>query len=375
MAGLVNALVQRQQQVGPSPTVSSQERPGNPGAQSQLGGAFNFPIFNQSGSSDTRPNGPAQDWTVTGPDGKPVPYNQWPNQSNTYTSPDEIARRQDSYAQAQNIINQYRQSLDSGLAGLNDSRAQMMLNQAARDRQFGAMQGAYNSQLQGQLAEANLDIQAADLQYNNMPLWQSFLAQQWGNTMTAGKADLDFIAEQQVNSANQRLIDWREIQQGRKEVDQQATRARRDATSAAVVGGVIQNAKQDYADIDQERGNALYGLDIQDERSRLSETQRRQELSNRRKQLIGDLTGFDISTREQQAKLREREQLLGIEAQKARLKPRQLMDAMNVSLQRLGLDKVMSTGQYLEAMANAGAQERALFDQFNRGSAEALMWR
>lgn len=352
---------------GPSPTIGSPERPGNPGSTVQPGGSLApyFPIFGTRGGSDSRPEGPAQDWIVGDKNGNTVPFGEWPNQGNDYTSPDEIARRDQARRDAQAIVDMYRQGLDSGIAGLNDSRAALMNNQAARNKQFDITQGAYQNQLAGQLAEANLNIQGFDIQQQNFPQWYKFLAEKWGNAMTAGKADLDYIAKQQVNSANQRLIDWREIQQGKKEVGQQATTARRDATSSAVVGGVIQNAKQDYADIEQERGNALYGLDLADQKSQLSEKQRREELSNRRSQLIADLTDFDINTREGQAKLREREQLLGIEAQKARLKPRQLQDAMNVTMARLGLEKVMSQGQYLEAMANANAQERALLNQFN----------
>jgi len=350
---------------GPGPTITSPERPGNPGASPQPGSSG-------ASTSNSRPpaGSAANDWTVSGPDGKPIPYGQWPNQN-----PDSKATIDQRNAQrdaANAFIDMYRGQMNSGLASLNDSRARLMLNQSARDRAFNATQGAYQNQLAGQLAEANLDIQGFDIQQQNFPQWYKFLAEQWGNTMEAGKHDLDFIAQSQVNSANQRLIDWREIQQGRKEVGQQAARGIRDATSAATVSGVIQGAKQDFADIEQERGNALYGLDLADQKSRLSETQRRQELSNRRHQLIGDLKGFDINTRESQAKLREREQLLGIEAQKARLKPRQLQDAMNVTLQRLGLDRTMSTGQYLEAMANAKGQERALLDSFNQQSWAAL---
>jgi hypothetical protein len=313
---------------------------------------------------------PRDDWTVYGPDGKPVPRSDWPNQNPD--SKNTINQRNAERDAAQSFIDMYRNQLNEGLAGLNDSRAQQMINQQARESAYGSIQGAYKNQLAGQLENANLDIMGVGIQQSFMPQWNNFLSEQWGNAMTAGKADLDYVAKQQVNSANQRLIDWREIQQGRKEVDQQATIARRDATSAAVVGGIIQNAKQDYGDIDQERGNALYGLDLADQKSRLSEKQRREELSNRRAQLIGDLTAFDINTRESRAKLQEREQLLGIEAAKARLQPRMLMDQMNVTLQRLGLDRTMSTGQFLEAMANASAQERALLTQFNQDSWAAI---
>jgi len=267
-------------------------------------------------------------------------------------------------ANANSTLAQNNASIDATIARLRN-------NQNARNQQFGNSEAAYKNQLAGQLANANLDIQGYDIQQQNFPQWYKFLAEQWGNTMEAGKHDLDFIAQQQVNSANQRLIDWREIQQGKKEVGQQAERGIRDATSAATVSGVIQGAKQDFGDIEQERGNALYGLDLQDQKSRLSETQRRQELSNRRHQLIADLKGFDINTRESQAKLREREQLLGIEAQKARLQPRMLQDAMNVTLANLGLDKVMSQGQFLESLANADAQKQAALSQYLQ---EASAW-
>lgn len=370
MAGLVDTFARRTAATqptrfnstaggGPSPTISSVERPGNTGSQTQ-------PSSNSRVSATG--SGSGKGWTVHDPNGNSVPYGSWPNQQSTYPTSGEVAARDEARRAAEGIINSYRTSLDSGLAGLNDSRAQMMLNQSARDRAYNATQGAYQNQLAGQLAEANLDIRGYDIQQQNFPQWYKFLAEQWGNTMEAGKHDLDFIAQSQVNSANQRLIDWREIQQGKKEVGQQAARGIRDATSSATVSGVIQGAKQDFADIEQERGNALYGLDLQDQKSRLSETQRRQELANRRHQLIGDLKGFDINTRESQAKLREREQLLDIEAQKSRLKPRQLQDAMNVTLQRLGLDKTISTGQFLESMSNANAQERALLDSFNQQS-------
>lgn len=293
------------------------------------------------------------------------------NAANTgpYPSPPPRTYTRDNSADIQAIIDQYRMGTDSAIAGINGQRAAMMNNQAARQGAYDAQEAAYRNQLNSSLAEAALGIKETDIQQANFPQWYQFVAEQWGNRMTAGKHELDFIAQQQVNSANQRLIDWREIQQGRKEVGQQAERATREATSSATVSGVIQGAKQDFADIDTERGNALFDLDTADARSRLNETQRRQELANRRHQLIADLTSFDISTREQQARLREREQLLGVEAERARLRPRQLMDAMNVTMANLGLDRVMSTGQFLEGMANANAQEQALLQQFLRDAA------
>jgi hypothetical protein len=205
-----------------------------------------------------------------------------------------------------------------------------------------------------------------------MPKWNQFLSEQWGNKMRTGKSSLDRVDQQWVLANEGREIDKREIAQGRREVDQQALRGIRDATSAATVGGVIQAAKQDYGDIEQDRGNALYGLDITDQKSALANRDQRSELADRRRQLLGDLTAFDITTRESRAKLAEREQMLKIEAEKARLQPRMLMDQMNVTLQRLGLDKTISTGQFLEAMANATAQERALLSQFNSDSWAAI---
>jgi hypothetical protein len=335
----------------------SPERPAQQG-----GGVSSFPIFNPKPPGPKPPG--ANDWTVYGPDGKPIPYQNWPNPNPT--SGDEVARRREEQRRAEALANIYQNSLNSGIAGINDSRAAMMLNQAARNAGYGQTANAYQRQLAGQLAEANLDIRAADIQLGNMPQWQSFLAQQWGNRMTAGRDELNYIGQQGVNNVRQRMIEWRGIQQGRKEVGQQAERATREATSSATVSGVIQGAKQDFADIETERGNALYGLDLEDQQSRLNETQRRQELSNRRSQLMADLRSYDISTREQQARLREREQLLGIEAERARMKPGQLQDAMAVTLSRLGLEQSMSTGQFLESMANANAQERALIDQFLR---------
>jgi hypothetical protein len=132
-------------------------------------------------------------------------------------------------------------------ARIDGNIAMLMNNQAARNAGFANSEQAYKNQLAGQIANANLDIQGFDIQQANYPQWYKFLAEKWGNAMTAGKADLDFIAKQQVNSADQRLIDWREIQQGKKEVEQQSGVARREATSAAVVGGVIQNASRTTA--------------------------------------------------------------------------------------------------------------------------------
>lgn len=370
MGSLVNTMALRQNRSGSGAVLSraSSGGPANPRFGDRPGsngpGVSEWPIFNVGGNDLGIPNGPAQNWDVRDSQGRPVPYNEWPNQNNNYTSPDEITRRNEQRRAAEEAIARYQSSLNSGIAGINDIRAQVMRNQAAANAGYANTEAAYRNQLQGQLAEANLDIRATDIQLGNMPQWQSFLAQQWGNRMTTGKQELDYLGNQQINNLRQRMIEWQGIQQGRKEVGQQAQRATRDATSAATVSGVIQGAKQDFADIDQERANALYDLDLQDKQSKLNETQRRQEIANRRDQLIGDLKSYDISTREQQAKLREREQLLGIEAERARLRPRQLMDAMNVTLARLGLDRVMSTGQFLESMANMNAQERSLIDQF-----------
>lgn len=289
----------------------------------------------------------------------------------TATSPQPKMYDRNNFRDIMPGLAQSNAALGMNNATIDAGIARLMNNQALRNQGFAKSEQAYKNQLAGQLANANLDIQGFDIQQQNFPQWYKFLAEQWGNTMEAGKHDLDFIAQQQVNSANQRLIDWREIQQGKKEVGQQAARGIRDATSAATVSGVIQGAKQDFGDIEQERGNALYGLDLADQKSRLSETQRRQELSNRRHQLVADLKGFDINTREGQAKLREREQLLGIEAQKARLQPRMLQDAMNVTLANLGLDKAMSQGQFLESLANADAQKQAALSQYLQ---EASAW-
>jgi hypothetical protein len=312
----------------------------------------------------------SDDWVVSGPDGLPIPRDQWPNQNPD--SAEAVARRRQQQDAANAFVNLYRNELNSGLAGLNDIRGQQMLNQRARETAYNNIAGSYRNQLTNQIKNADLDTMGVLVNQSNMPKWNQFLSEQWGNRMTMGKSGLDRIDQQWVLANESREIDKREIAQGRKEVDQQALRSVRDATSAATVGGVIQAAKQDYGDIEQDRGNALYGLDITDQKSALSNRDARSELADRRRQLMGDLTAFDINTRESRAKLNEREQLLKVEAEKARLQPRMLMDQMNVTLQRLGLDRTMSTGQFLEAMANASAQERALLSQFNTNAWNAI---
>lgn len=282
-----------------------------------------------------------------------------PTQSNATLTTDNRAQINQ---EVQRLLGTYKPALNA----IDDQIALARTTNAARQAEYDNMEGAYKKQLAGQLAEAGLDIRAADIPLQYIPLYQQFLAEHWGNAMTAGKADLDYTAKQQVNSANQRLEEWRTIQQGKKVVERQAGVARRDATSAAVVGGVVQNAKQDYADIDAERGEAIWELDAQDVTSRRQEKERREALSNRRSQLMADLKSFDINTREGQTKLREREQLLQIEAERARMKPAQLMDAMGVTLANLGLDRVMSEGQMLEAIANGTAAQNAQLGQFLR---------
>jgi hypothetical protein len=241
-----------------------------------------------------------------------------------------------------------------------------MNNQALRNKGFDNSAAAYKQQLAGQIANANLDLMGVAVNQSNMPKWKAFLAEQWGNTMKAGKSDADFIDQQWKAQQLNRGLDLQEIAQGRKEVAQQADQGYRDATSAAVVGGVVQAAAQDFADIEVERGNALYGLDLADKRSATTDWERRSELANRRRQLTADLKGFDINTRESQAKLAEREQLLKIEAEKARLQPRMLQDAMNVTLSNLNLDRAISQGQFLEGLANAEAQKQAQLGQYLR---------
>jgi hypothetical protein len=316
------------------------------------------------------PTTPADDWVVSGPDGNPIPRDQWPNQNPD--SAEEVERRNAQKRAADAFINLYRGELNSGIAGINDNRAQQMLNQRAREIAYDNITGAYQNQLRGQIKNADLDTMDVLVNQSNMPKWYGFLNEKWGNAMKAGKSSLDLVDQQWTQQQFKRGIDVKEIAQGRREVDQQAMRGIRDATSSATVGGVIQAAKQDYGDIEQDRGNALYGLDIADQKSAVGDWERRSELADRRRQLMGDLTAFDIDTRESKAKLNEREQLLKVEAEKARLQPRMLMDQMNVTLQRLGLDRTMSTGQFLEAMANASAQERALLSQFNTNSWNAI---
>jgi hypothetical protein len=366
MAGLVDTFARRQAATAAAaprmaPTIANNQR-----VQLAAGdGVSAFPIFN-NGSTPSN----AGDWTVSGPDGKPIPPSQWPNQNPD--SADTVNQRYLDKSLAEGFVNMYRGQLNEGIAGLNDIRAQQMINQQARERAYGNISGAYQSQLRNQIRNADLDTMGVLVNQSNMPKWQGFLSEQWGNAMKAGKSDLDRVDQEWILANQARGIDIKEIAQGRREVDQQALRGIRDATSAATVGGVIQAAKQDYGDIEQDRGNALYGLDITDERSQLTNQDRRSELANRRRQLMGDLTAFDINTRESRAKLNEREQLLKVEAEKARLQPQMLMDQMNVTLQRLGLDRTMSTGQFLEAMANASAQERALISQFNQNAWSAL---
>lgn len=298
-----------------------------------------------------------------GPDGRPVPRNQWPNQGPT-TPPAEIRRRQEEQARANAIANLYGGQIRDGIATFDEQRAGMLLNFDARNRAFGNQEGAIRRNTLNDIAEARLNLEGYNVQQRNFPQWYSFLDRNFWNEAARNVANQEYVGQQQVNSANERLYDWQEITNNRRTVRDGARNARRDALSAATVSGVVQNAEQDWGDIALEERDALAGLDIADSRSKLAETRRRQQLSNQRKGLEADLRGLDLSTREQRARLREREQLLDLEARKAGLKPAQLLSQMEIALSNLGLDRAMSTGQFLESMNSLNAQQRQMVNQY-----------
>lgn len=281
-----------------------------------------------------------------------------------YSSPPSATTWTNNQDQIDRSINALKSGLDMSLFGLGQQRDAATFSNALKNQGFARSEQAYRNQLQSQLAEAGLDIRAADIPLENFPQWYNFLEQKKWNEVGRYSANLEYNGQQQVNSANQRLLEWRDLQNKRGQVEQQTNVANRQAMSDATVSGIVQNAKQPLRDIRAERQWALRGLTNQDQQSKLSETQRRQQISNNRKNLMADFAGYTIDANETKAKLKEREQLLGIEAQKARLKPQQLMDAMNVTLANLGLDKAMSTGQFLESLGNMDAQTYQTISQY-----------
>lgn len=312
--------------------------------------------FTQDGTSITGPGGQTIVGATKGPGAvqndtrhsTPLTSSIWTNNQ------DQIDRS----------INALKSGLDMSLFGLGRQRDAATFSNFLKNQGFARSEQAYRNQLQSQLAEAGLDIRAADIPLENFPQWYNFLEQKKWNEVGRYSANLEYNGQQQVNSANQRLLEWRDLQNKRGQVEQQTNVANRQAMSDATVSGIVQNAKQPLRDIRAERQWALRGLTNQDQQSKLSETQRRQQISNNRKNLMADFAGYTIDANETKAKLKEREQLLGIEAQKARLKPQQLMDAMNVTLANLGLDKTMSTGQFLESLGNMDAQTYQAISQY-----------
>ena len=238
-----------------------------------------------------------------------------------------------------------------------------------RGEAFSQKEAAMRKQLEGQLAINGIDVRGIDLQLGNFAEWQRFLDVNRDNAVGQIAGNRNHAYGLKASAAQDRKLDEKDIGKAREGLLKQVERERRNALSDATVRGVVGSVGQDWGDIEDTRVEASGKLDSEDARSAKALADRQADLDNTIGNFNWDIKNANLSHEESTAKLKERKQLLELEAEKARLSAIDLQNAMGTALAQLGLNRAMSEGQFLESLANAKAADQQNLMKYLQGIA------
>lgn len=249
-------------------------------------------------------------------------------------------------------------------AGMQDKVNAIINSNGMRSAAFDTKEAALRNELKTKLEMAGIDTRAIDLQLGNMPQWQKFLDESHANTVGQIASNRNHAYGLKASALEDRKLDEKDITEARRMLAGQVDRQRRDALSDATVRGVVGSVGQDWDDIEFERSGVAAKIDAENARSAKALQDRHKDLDNSIANLNWDISNAGLTHRQESAKLNERKQLLELEAEKARLSAVDMQNAMGTALAQLGLEKAMSQGQFLEAMANARAADQAALHNY-----------
>ncbi len=244
-------------------------------------------------------------------------------------------------------------------AAMQDQVDALINANGLRTTAFDQKEAALRNELKTKLEMAGIDTRAIDLQLGNIPQWQAFLDQNHAATVGQIATNRNHAYQLKASALEDRKLDEKDIAKAREALAGQVSRERRNALSDATVRGVVGSVGQDWDDIEAERQVAAGKIDAENARSAKALRDRHADIDNNIANLNWDIERAGLTHREETAKLKERQQLLQLEAEKARLSAIDMQNAVNTALANLGLDRAMSQGQFLESMANARAADQA----------------
>lgn len=264
--------------------------------------------------------------------------------------------RRDIEAISSLIGTHYQPAFDEIDATVANLTHQQGAHQAYAQQQISAL----NRQFQAQQQLADLAGREANIQLGNIPEFLRLLNQQFGENLKAFAHNKKVLDKQRAFAHGARMLDMAATQRAREDLLRQVSQMRQDALSDAKVRGVVQAVRQPWERIDAAAESATKKIDESDSRSELGYRNALADLDDREKRAHFDLNSTKYSWEQQKLKLKEREQILRLEAERARISKEQARAAADEALARLNLQNTISQGQFMEALAKADAQRRAL---------------
>jgi len=223
---------------------------------------------------------------------------------------------------------------------------------------MAGLQGQYNSQL----GQNNLAIQSIGVDQNAIPRQQQYYDQLFGvdrekyNNNLGYQNQLRGFSTRDYNSTVDQLLNQA------NQINYTADKGIRKVGSDATVAGSFtsQGTKQGVADVNADRGFGLENNNQQGIQAKTGYERDQAGITNTINNLTSDFKTSGLNHDEQIARLSDRQQQLGIQAQQLGLKSDELASGLQSGLAKLGIEQALNVGQLMDALYGNNAQQQQL---------------
>lgn len=252
---------------------------------------------------------------------------------------------------------QYAPELMSLQASVDRARGMSALTNASYDRQMSALGKVRDLDLEGN----GIDQMGVNFQLHNIPQFLDLINRQHGINIGRAISKGQYLDELDGFARDARAQDERSFGIARDDINFNAGVNRRNTQGAAVSAGMVGSgaARTNINDINFEASQRLKDVDVEDARSNTKLQSTLAANMQSRRDLNWDIRQSGLTRKESELKLKEREGLLKLQAAQLGLDRRKLEAKYRLEMEKMGLDRIMSVGQFAESMETLRRQQMA----------------
>lgn len=252
---------------------------------------------------------------------------------------------------------QYAPELMSLQASVDRARGMSALTNASYGRQMSALGKVRDLDLEGN----GIDQMGVNFQLHNIPQFLDLINRQHGINIGRAISKGQYLDELDGFARDARSQDERSFGIARDDINFNAGVNRRNTQGAAVSTGMVGSgaARTNINDINFEASRRLKDVDVEDARSNTKLQSTLAANMQSRRDLNWDIRQSGLTRKESELKLKEREGLLKLQAAQLGLDRRKLEAKYRLEMEKMGLDRIMSVGQFAESMETLRRQQMA----------------